>query len=115
MLVEPLFGGIILSHIDLAGGIAASQCATRNFVTKAMRKVEFIAPVYVGDVVSPNPKKQSRHLRFWTPYDRSYRHFDLQPAIILEVSCRFAVKAALWRGLMLIRDYFTSGIISDRG
>ncbi len=47
-----IFGGIILSHIDLAGGIAASQCATRNFVTKAMREVEFIAPVYVGDVVS---------------------------------------------------------------
>ena len=47
-----IFGGIILSHIDLAGGIAASPRATRNFVTKAMREVEFIAPVYVGDVVS---------------------------------------------------------------
>ncbi|HKY07738.1 MAG TPA: acyl-CoA thioesterase [Candidatus Binatia bacterium] len=47
-----IFGGIILSHIDLAGGIAASRLASRNFVTKAMREVEFIAPVYVGDVVS---------------------------------------------------------------
>jgi len=75
-----IFWGITLSHIDLAGGIAASQSATRNFVTKAMREVEFIAPVYVGDEVSPDPKKQSRHLRFWTPYDRSYRHmiFSLQ-------------------------------------
>lgn len=47
-----IFGGVILSHIDLAGGIAASNLAARNFVTRAMRAVEFIAPVYVGDVVS---------------------------------------------------------------
>lgn len=47
-----IFGGAILSHIDLAGGIAASREAPRNFVTRAMHGVEFIAPVYVGDVVS---------------------------------------------------------------
>ncbi|HEX9786634.1 MAG TPA: hotdog domain-containing protein [Candidatus Binatia bacterium] len=47
-----IFGGVILSHIDLAGGIAASRRAPRNFVTRALREVEFIAPVYVGDVVS---------------------------------------------------------------
>ena len=27
----------------------------------------------------------------------------------------YGVKAALWRGPMLIREYFTSEIISDRG
>lgn len=47
-----IFGGVILNHIDLAGGIAAARQAPRNFVTRAMREVEFIAPVYVGDVVS---------------------------------------------------------------
>lgn len=47
-----IFGGVILSHIDLAAAIAAHRHAARNFVTKAMREVEFIAPVYVGDVVS---------------------------------------------------------------
>jgi len=47
-----IFGGVILSHIDMAGGIAASRQSSRNFVTRAMREVEFIAPVYVGDVVS---------------------------------------------------------------
>jgi acyl-CoA thioesterase YciA len=47
-----IFGGVILSHIDLAGAVAASRQARRNFVTRAMRAVEFIAPVYVGDVVS---------------------------------------------------------------
>jgi len=47
-----IFGGVILSHIDLAGGIAAARLAAWTFVTRAMREVEFIAPVYVGDVVS---------------------------------------------------------------
>lgn len=47
-----IFGGVILSHIDLAGGIAASRQSSRNFVTRAIREVEFIAPVFVGDVVS---------------------------------------------------------------
>jgi len=47
-----IFGGVILSHIDLAGAVAAGRQAARNFVTRAMREVEFIAPVYVGDVVS---------------------------------------------------------------
>lgn len=47
-----IFGGVILSHIDLAGGIAATRQAPQNFVTRAMHEVGFIAPVYVGDVVS---------------------------------------------------------------
>jgi acyl-CoA thioesterase YciA len=47
-----IFGGIILSHIDLAGSVAARQHAPRDFVTRAMHEVGFIAPVYVGDVVS---------------------------------------------------------------
>jgi acyl-CoA thioesterase YciA len=47
-----IFGGVILSHLDLAGGIAASRRAEKKFVTRAMREVGFIAPVYVGDVVS---------------------------------------------------------------
>src|SRR5262244_1873908 len=36
-----IFGGVILSHIDLAGGITAARQAQRNFVTRAMREVEF--------------------------------------------------------------------------
>lgn len=47
-----IFGGVILSHIDLAAAIAAHRYAARNFVTRAIREVEFIAPVFVGDVVS---------------------------------------------------------------
>ncbi len=48
-----IFGGVILSHIDLAGAIEAREsCGTFNFVTVAMDKVVFHAPVFVGDVVS---------------------------------------------------------------
>ncbi len=47
-----IFGGIILSHIDLAGAVTAREHASKDFVTRAMHEVGFIAPVYVGDVVS---------------------------------------------------------------
>jgi acyl-CoA thioesterase YciA len=48
-----IFGGIIMSHIDLAGAIEARKaCGPYNFVTVAMDKVVFHQPVFVGDVVS---------------------------------------------------------------
>jgi acyl-CoA thioesterase YciA len=48
-----IFGGVILSHIDLAGAIEAREsCGLFNFVTVAMDKVVFHEPVFVGDVVS---------------------------------------------------------------
>ena len=48
-----IFGGVILSHIDLAGAIEARRSAgPHNFVTVAMNKVVFHKPVFVGDVVS---------------------------------------------------------------
>ena len=47
-----IFGGVILSHIDLASGIEAFKNAPHRFVTRAMHEVEFHEPVYVGDVVS---------------------------------------------------------------
>src|ERR1044071_3924994 len=47
-----IFGGVILSQLDVAGGIEARKHADKLFVTVAIRGVEFIAPVFVGDVVS---------------------------------------------------------------
>ncbi len=47
-----VFGGAILSHLDLAGVVEARKQAPRNFVTVCMRQVEFKQPVYVGDLVS---------------------------------------------------------------
>jgi len=47
-----IFGGHILSLIDLAAGQHARLVAPQKYVTKVMREVNFIAPVSVGDVVS---------------------------------------------------------------
>ena len=47
-----IFGGVILSHIDLASAIEARRAGPHRFVTKAMREVEFLEPVFVGDIVS---------------------------------------------------------------
>ena len=47
-----IFGGVILSHIDLASAVEARKIAPRRYVTKAMREVEFHEPVFVGDIVS---------------------------------------------------------------
>src|SRR5678816_857155 len=47
-----IFGGVILSHIDLASAIEARRAGPHRFVTKAMREVEFHEPVFVGDIVS---------------------------------------------------------------
>jgi acyl-CoA thioesterase YciA len=47
-----IFGGVILSHLDLAGGIEARKQGDKLFVTVAMRGIDFIAPVFVGDVIS---------------------------------------------------------------
>jgi len=47
-----IFGGLILSYIDQAGAIQAHQESQRKLVTVAMHEVKFIAPVFVGDLVS---------------------------------------------------------------
>jgi acyl-CoA thioesterase YciA len=47
-----IFGGIILSHIDLAGAVEARKYTRKKFVTVAMREVKFVAPVFVGETVS---------------------------------------------------------------
>jgi acyl-CoA thioesterase YciA len=47
-----IFGGVILSHIDLASAVEARKAAPHRYVTKAMREVEFHEPVFVGDIVS---------------------------------------------------------------
>ena len=46
-----IFGGVILSNIDLASAVEARKLGTHRFVTKAMHEVEFHEPVFVGDLV----------------------------------------------------------------
>ena len=47
-----IFGGYIVSQIDLAGAIVAGQRAAGRVVTVAINSVQFHKPVLVGDVIS---------------------------------------------------------------
>jgi len=47
-----IFGGVILSHIDLASAVEARKAGSHRYVTKAMHAVEFHAPVLLGDIVN---------------------------------------------------------------
>ena len=47
-----IFGGVILSEIDLAAAIEAHQYHPDKIVTIAMDQIEFRQPVFVGDLVS---------------------------------------------------------------
>src|SRR6476661_676062 len=48
-----VFGGIILSYIDVAGGVESVRHTGHDrFVTVAMKEVIFHEPVFMGDLVS---------------------------------------------------------------
>jgi acyl-CoA thioesterase YciA len=47
-----IFGGIILSYLDLAGAAEVSKNTRQRIVTVALKEVIFKAPVMVGEVVS---------------------------------------------------------------
>jgi acyl-CoA thioesterase YciA len=47
-----IFGGWIMSNVDIAGSIAASRHARGRTVTVAVNAFHFKKPVYVGDLVS---------------------------------------------------------------
>jgi acyl-CoA thioesterase YciA len=47
-----IFGGVILSQIDLAGAVEARRHTRARLTTVAMHEVEFHQPVFVGDLVS---------------------------------------------------------------
>lgn len=47
-----IFGGWLLSQMDLGGGVFASKIAKSRIVTVAIEAMNFRKPVYVGDLVS---------------------------------------------------------------
>lgn len=46
-----IFGGIMLAHIDQAGYIEARRHGLHRWVTASIDRVDFHAPVFVGEVV----------------------------------------------------------------
>lgn len=51
-----IFGGWIMSQIDLAGAVAAKELANGRVVTIAVEQMTFKKPVFVGDIVSFHAK-----------------------------------------------------------
>ena len=47
-----IFGGWLLSQVDVGGGVFASKVAKSRTVTVAIEAMNFRKPVYVGDLVS---------------------------------------------------------------
>lgn len=47
-----IFGGWILSQMDIAGGIVASRVAQGPVATVAIESMQFIAPILLGDIIS---------------------------------------------------------------
>lgn len=47
-----IFGGVILSYIDQAGFVEARRYGVHRWVTAAIDRVEFKAPVHLGDTVN---------------------------------------------------------------
>jgi acyl-CoA thioesterase YciA len=47
-----IFGGWVLSQMDIAGGIVAGRAAQGRCATVAIESMEFIAPILLTDLVS---------------------------------------------------------------
>jgi acyl-CoA thioesterase YciA len=47
-----IFGGWVLSQMDIAGGITASARAKGPVATVAIERMEFIAPIHLRDIIS---------------------------------------------------------------
>jgi acyl-CoA thioesterase YciA len=47
-----IFGGWIVSHMDLAAGVLAKKISKGRVVTVAINSMSFLKPVQVGDLVS---------------------------------------------------------------
>ncbi|MFZ2997903.1 acyl-CoA thioesterase [Sphingobium sp.] len=55
-----IFGGWVLSQMDIAGGIVASRIAKGAVATVAIESMNFIAPILLGDLVSVHAREERR-------------------------------------------------------
>ncbi|GAY20609.1 cytosolic long-chain acyl-CoA thioester hydrolase family protein [Sphingobium fuliginis] len=55
-----IFGGWVLSQMDIAGGIIAARIARGAVATVAIEGMTFIAPILLGDIVSVYAHEERR-------------------------------------------------------
>ena len=73
-----IFGGWVLSQMDIAAGICASERAQCRTVTVALDSMHFIRPVKIGDILCVYTEIQAVgntsidiHVEAWVQRDRS--------------------------------------------
>ncbi len=73
-----IFGGWVLSQMDIAGGICAAERAQCRVVTVALDSMHFIRPVKIGDVLCAYTEVErvgntslDIHVEAWAQRDRS--------------------------------------------
>ena len=81
-----IFGGWLLSQMDVGGGVFASKTAKSRTVTVAIEAMNFRKPVYVGDLVSVHATlvrvgrtSITVHLEAWV-----LRRKELQPILVTD-------------------------------
>src|SRR6476646_8875663 len=81
-----IFGGWLLSQMDIGGGIFASKVAKSRTVTVAIEAMNFRKPVFVGDVVSVHANlvrvgktSITVHLEAWV-----LRRKEMQPILVTD-------------------------------
>jgi len=50
--LDTIFGGVVMSWIDIAGAVAAQRHSAKDVVTASLDSMQFVAPVYKGWVVN---------------------------------------------------------------
>ena len=55
-----IFGGWVLSQMDIAGGIVAHRLAQGPLATVAIESMKFITPILLGDIVSVYAREERR-------------------------------------------------------
>ena len=75
-----IFGGWVLSQMDIAAGICSSERAQSRTVTVSLDSMSFIRPVKVGDILcvyteieSVGNTSMDIHVEAWVNRDRSRR------------------------------------------
>jgi acyl-CoA thioesterase YciA len=101
-----IFGGWLLSQMDIGGGVAASKIAKTRTVTVSIEAMNFRKPVYVGDLVSvhANLVRVGRtsvtiHLEAWV-----LRRKEMKPILVTDGNFTYVAIDEQGRPQAIARD-----------
>lgn len=86
-----IFGGVILSHIDVAGVVETKKICKHRFVTVNFKEVEFKKPVHVGDVLTcwveiTRIGKTSVSTHIWVDVERNGEYIPVTEGYVVYVA-----------------------------